>query len=272
MKILVTGHRGFIGKKIYDSLKNMSHDVVGVDLKDGKDLFYCLPDQEFDYVFHLAALPSVQFSVDNPHYSMRNNVLGTSKVLEWSKDHKVKRVIFSSSAAVNEGQPKSPYGLQKYISELECQLYSEIYDMDTVCLRYFNVYSEDQEFGGAYSTAIAAWIEMIKRGRPLRIDGDGEQTRDFIHVDDIVSANLFCMGFQDKFGGQHLNVATGNSVSLNYIKSYINSKYDVEWIRGPERKGDIRHSQANVKEILSLGWSPKISIIEGLNRCFKKEN
>ena len=96
MKILVTGHCGFIGKKIYDSLKNESYNVVGIDLKEGKDLLHCLPEQRFDYVFHLAALPSVQFSIDNPSYSMRNNVLGTSRILEWSKKHKVKRVIFSS--------------------------------------------------------------------------------------------------------------------------------------------------------------------------------
>lgn len=269
MKILVTGHCGFIGKKIYDSLKNESHNVIGIDLKEGKDLLHCLPNQEFDYVFHLAALPSVQFSIDNPCYSMRNNVLGTSRILEWSKEHKVKRVIFSSSAAVNNGDPKSPYGLQKYLSELECKLYSDVYGLDTVCLRYFNVYSEDQKFGGAYSTAIAAWMEMVRQGKPLRIDGDGQQTRDFIHVDDIVTANLFCMQHKKEFNGKFLNVATGNSVSLNYIKTHIDSKVVVEWNRYPERKGDIKHSQANIEEILNLGWKPRVSIDEGLDRCFK---
>lgn len=269
MKILVTGHCGFIGKKIYGSLKNEYHNVIGVDLKEGKDLLHCLPNQEFDYVFHLAALPSVQFSIDNPSYSMRNNVLGTSKILEWSKEHKVKRVIFSSSAAVNNGDPKSPYGLQKYLSELECKLYSDVYGLDTVCLRYFNVYSEDQKFGGSYSTAIAAWMEMIRQEKPLRIDGNGQQTRDFIHVDDIVSANLFCMDHKNYFNGKSLNVATGKSVSLNYIKSFIDSRINVEWNRHPERKGDIKHSQANIKEIMNLGWRPEISINEGLSRCFK---
>jgi UDP-glucose 4-epimerase len=272
MKILVTGHRGFIGKKLFAALQKDSHEVYGVDLKDGIDLLHCLPEGNFDFVFHLAALPSVQFSIKNPFYSMHNNVLGTSKILEWSLKNGVKRVIFSSSAAVNDGNPKSPYGLQKYLSELECKLYSEVYNLDTVSLRYFNVYSEDQKFGGPYSTAISAWMEMRKQNKSLRLDGDGEQTRDFIHVEDIISANIFCMNYEGALQGKNFDIGTGKSITLNYVKNYINSLCNVKWDYAPARIGDIRHSKANIDEISSLGWSAKIDINEGLRKCFQSES
>ena len=157
MKILVTGHRGYIGSCLYKRLTEMNHDVVGVDLKDGNDILHCLPNENFDYVFHLAALPRVGFSVENPSYTLKQNVFATSTLLEWAKTNKVKRVIFSSSSAVtgNGEGPTSPYGLHKLMCELECQLYSRLYHLDTVCLRYFNVYSENQEYGGSYSTALS---------------------------------------------------------------------------------------------------------------------
>lgn len=275
MKILVTGYKGFIGSKIYEQLVKLGHEVKGIDLKDGEDALYCLPKDNYDYVFHLAACPRVEYSVKNPSYTMRQNVMVTSVLLEWAKDHGVKRVIFSSSSAImgdGDGVPKSPYGLHKLINEMECELYYKIYNLDTVCLRYFNAYSEDQEYGGAYSTAICAWTEMIRRKKPLRIDGDGEQTRDLIHVDDIVSANLFCMNYENDFCGKWFNVGSGTSVSLNYIKKIIDTHNDVEWLHAPARKGDVRHTLADISKFKELGWEPKISIDEGLARCFKKDN
>jgi len=270
--ILVTGHRGYIGSHVYKELVRLGYEVHGIDLKDGEDILHCLPDKDFDYVFHLAALPRVEYSVENPSYTLRQNVLVTSSVLEWAKSNNVKRVIFSSSsAAIGDGTgPKSPYGLHKLMNEMECRLYSELYGLDTVCLRYFNAYSEDQEFGGSYSTAICAWMEMIKQGKPLRIDGDGEQTRDLVHVEDIVSANLFCMQHEEHFNGKWLNVGSGKSVSMNYIKDYIDLHNDVEWNHAPARKGDVRHTMADISELRKIGWDPNISIEEGLARCFKK--
>ncbi len=275
MKILITGHKGFIGKKILDKLHKTCYNIRGIDLKDGEDILHCLPDENFDYVFHLAACPRVEYSVQHPSYTMKQNVLVTSTLLEWAKDHGVKRVIFSSSAAVmgnGDGIPKSPYGLHKLMNEMECKLYSELYGLDTVCLRYFNVYSEDQKFGGAYSTDLSAWAEMIQQGKPLRIDGDGEQTRDLVHVEDVADANIFCMNYGGRFNGKHLNVGSGKSVSLNYVKNFIDKYYDVVWSHAPARKGDIRHSLADISELQKLGWEPKISIDEGLARCFKRDN
>jgi UDP-glucose 4-epimerase len=276
MKVLVTGYKGYIGSHIFSELQRLEHDVCGIDIKDGEDILHCLPNEDFDYVFHLAAQPRVEFSVHHPSYTMKQNVLVTSTLLEWAKNHNVKRVIFSSSSAVNgdgDGVPKSPYGLHKLMSEMECRLFSELYGLDTVCLRYFNAYSEDQGFGGSYSTAICAWMEMIRQGKPLRMDGDGEQTRDLVHVDDIVLANIYAMQSTTWFGGKAYNVGSGTSVSMNYIRNFINERYDVEWNNAPERKGDVKHTLANISETQKdLGFEPLVSIEEGLSRCFCKNN
>ncbi len=269
MKILITGHKGYIGSRLYGKLINLGHDVVGIDLKDNKSIIDCLPDENYDYVFHLAAFPSVQFSVENPSYTMKNNVLSSSVLLEWCLKNNVKRLIFSSSAAAIN--IKSPYGLQKKITEMECELFSKLYDLDTVCLRYYNVYSQDQEFGGPYSTVINHWMNSIKKNRPLFLDGDGEQTRDFVHVNDVVDANIFCMQTKQNFNGDVIDVGTGIETSLRKIKFYIDQTNDVSWIERPQRLGDIKNSKSNPAKLINLGWEPKISIQEGLKRCFKKE-
>tara|TARA_R110000787_G_C13413910_1_gene444393 strand:- start:1298 stop:2146 length:849 start_codon:yes stop_codon:yes gene_type:complete len=274
-KILITGYKGYIGSHLYKKLKEMRHDVCGIDLKEGDDIKHSLPNNDFDYVFHMAALPSVQYSVENPSYTMLQNVYATSVLLQWAKEHEVKRVIFSSSAAAigENGQQISPYGMHKKMSEMECKLYSQLYGLDTACLRYFNVYSEDQKYGGAYSTVISAWMHMIRHGSPLRIDGDGEQTRDFIHVDDVVNANIFCMDYESRFDGDILNVASGKSVSLKYIKSLIDNRDDnIEWNVSPSRDGDIKHSVSDINKMLNLGWHTSVSIEDGMNRCFKNND
>ena len=270
-KILVTGHRGYIGGHLFKYLKQNDYQVYGIDLKDGRDILHHLPDEDFDYVFHLAAFPRVQQSVEEPSDTFRNNAYSTSVLLEWAKKHNVKRVIFSSSSAVvgNGSGPTSPYGLQKLISEQECKLYSELYGLDTVCLRYFNVYSKDQPFGGSYSTAICAWIQMIRENKPLRLDGDGEQSRDFIHLTDVIRANIFCMEHKDNFYGAVFDVGSGEACSLNYIKGIIEQYNDVEWVRAPERKGDVKHTSSDIAPLKKLGWEPIITIEHGMLSCFE---
>lgn len=269
MKALVTGHKGYIGSNLYKSLRAHGCEVVGIDLKDGEDVLFCLPKQKFDYVFHLAALPSVQFSVEKPSYSLRQNVLATSVILEWAKNYGIRRVIFSSSAAAAD--IKSPYGLHKRMSEMECKLYSDLYGIDTVCLRYFNVYSENQKFGGPYSTVISAWMERMKKGMPLQIDGDGEQTRDFIHLSDVVDANIFAMQCDKDFFGKFFDIGTGVSTKLNQIKHFIDARHQVSWVHRPDRFGDIKKSTANVYDFAEFGWKSHVTIEEGLDKCFKKE-
>lgn len=269
MKILLTGHKGYIGSRLYKKLVDLGYNVVGIDLKDNKSTIDCLPNENYDYVFHLAAFPSVQFSVENPSYTMKNNVLSSSVLLEWCLKKKVKRLIFSSSAAADKIE--SPYGLQKRITEMECELFAKLYGLDTVSLRYYNVYSEDQEFNGPYSTVINHWMNCIKNKQPLFLDGDGEQTRDFVHVDDVVAANIFCMTAQKNFDGSILDVGVGKETSLKYIKFYIDQENDVSWIKRPQRVGDVRDSKSDPSKLKRLGWKPKISIQEGLKRCFTKE-
>jgi UDP-glucose 4-epimerase len=270
-KILITGYKGFIGSRLYKLLPKDQR--IGIDLKDGEDLLDQLPDIQVDTVFHLAAQPSVGYSVENPSYTLKHNVLGTSRVLEWAKNHGAKRVVFSSSSAIyGDGTgPNSPYGLHKLMSEMECKLYSELYGLDTVCLRYFNAYAEDQEYGGSYSTVISAWMELIRQNKPLRIDGDGEQTRDYVHVDDIVSANLFCANYEGKFAGSCFDVGTGEAISLNSIKEFVEERYEVKWQQAPEREGDVKHTLANISPLQDLGWEAKIKIADGLNKCFTGE-
>ena len=276
---LVTGHKGYIGSKLFDKLQQFGHSVYGIDIKskdvnEKLDIRWHLFDRNKntthlkfkpDYIFHLAAKPSVQWSVENPSESLANNVMGSSKVLEYAKLVGAKRVIFASSAAANA--PTSPYGAHKRMTELECKIYASLYDIDTVCLRYFNVYSEDQKYGGPYSTVISAWLESIRNNQPLRLDGDGSQTRDFIHVDDIISANLHCMNHKQNFKGEVYDVGTGCSQSLLEIKKYFDNVFDIKWDIRNSRVGDIKHSKANTIKLNNIGWRHKIDLKTGLRRC-----
>tara|TARA_R110002020_G_scaffold90434_2_gene220177 strand:- start:3688 stop:4521 length:834 start_codon:yes stop_codon:yes gene_type:complete len=275
MKILVTGHKGYIGSHLYRALDDGTNVAHGIDLKEGQDIIHNLPDSSYDVVFHMAALPRVGFSVENPSYTFRHNVYATSVLLEWAKNHNVKRVIFSSSSAVygdNGDGPASPYGLHKLLAEKECKLYSKIYGLDTVCLRYFNVYSEDQEYGGAYSTVISAWLEMVRSGQSLRLDGDGTQSRDFIHVNDIVSANIFCMEHEANLKGKSYDVGTGQVFSLNEIRRLILSQRDVKFINGDKRQGDVKHTAMTDDRLAHLGWEPKCNFRDDIISYFKEKN
>lgn len=274
MKILITGHRGYIGSHLYKKLDDGINVVHGIDLKDCQDIIYNLPDCSYDVVFHMAALPSVGYSVENPSYTLRQNVYATSVLLEWAKNRNVKRVVFSSSAAVygNGSHPTSPYGLHKLMSEKECRLYSDIYKLDTVCLRYFNVYSQDQKYGGSYSSVISAWLEMLKKGQPLTIYGDGTQTRDFIHVEDVVDANIFCMNYDQPFKGRHLDVGSGKIFSLNDIKRLILMNNSVKFMNAKKRKGDIDHSFMSDVRLDQLGWQPKHNFVDDIASYFKEKN
>ena len=154
---------------------------------------------------------------------VENNVLITSHILNFARKVGSKRVIYSGSSSVigNGTGPTSPYGLQKLISEMECKLYSDLYGLDTVTLRYFNVYSPCQTVDGPYATAIANWMHAIKNGEKPFITGDGEQRRDMAYLDDIVSANIFAMEHDSSFGGEHFDVGTGDNISLNEVRDIV---------------------------------------------------
>lgn len=274
---LVTGHEGYIGNSLYWKLISMGHDVIGIDYKkdDSWDILNGLERIEhydFDYVFHLACIPRVAYSVEQPIHTMMNNVLSTSIVLDFAKRKNVKRVIYSGSSSVvgNGDGPASPYALQKLTSEMETKLYSDLYGIDTVTLRYFNVYSPDQQADSPYATAVANWMRYIREDKNPFITGDGEQRRDMAHRDDVVSANIFAMEYEGEFAGQNFDVGTGANISLNEMKGIVHNHFpDVKFDYVDERKGDVMITKANMQPLKDLGWEPKVDIKQGISKCFE---
>jgi UDP-glucose 4-epimerase len=286
MRCLVTGHRGYIGTKLSAALENLGHEIMGIDRSDDHDIISVLaeapsPDgrlrkqlEEFqpECIFHLAAIPRVAYSVEHPVEVMKNNILSTSMLLNFASKVGAKRVVYSSSSSVigNGDGPESPYALSKLVPEIECKLYSKLYGLDTVCLRYFNVYSEDQKAEGPYATAIANFMQFIRDDKVPFITGDGEQKRDMAHVNDVVSANIFCMKHPKKFNGQIFDVGTGENISLNEIKEIINTYFPfAEFEHVKDRAGDVFSTKANMGPLAEIGWNPLIQVKEGIHDCFK---
>jgi len=280
-RCLVTGHMGFIGTELYNKLKELGHEVMGIDLKEGNDILDVLREDNIEekylnfspeYVFHLACIPRVAFSVENPVQTMRNNVLAGSLVLNFAKTAQARRVIYAGSSSVvgNGDGPASPYALQKLVTEKECKIYSDLFDIDTVTLRYFNVYSETKSDGNPYATAIAKWRHCIKTGQAPYITGDGEQRRDMAYLSDVVSANIFAMSYEEDFSGEFFDVGTGNNISLNEVKDII-LKYhpDLHFDYVPPREGDVKYTKADMSKLANIGWRPEVSISEGISKCFK---
>ena len=296
IKVIVTGGAGFIGSHLTDALVDRGFDVHVIDdLSAGKleninklAVFHKEDIRNFEaikkiiegakYVFHVAAKPRVQVSIQNPLETHDINVNGTVNVLVASKETGVKRVVYSaSSSAYGEqdtmplheemhARPISPYGLQKYIGELKCRVFSRVYGMETVSLRYFNVYGPRLvSEGGAYDLVIGRFLKQRKEGKPITIVPDGEQTRDFTHVRDVVMANILAME-SDKVGkGEVINIGAGKNYSINKIADIIG---------GPvvycEPRMEPKHTLADnrrAKEL--LGWEPKVTLEEGIEELKK---
>jgi len=294
-KVIVTGGAGFIGSNLASALvkdgfevhviDNLAlgkkekvnpnahfHNVDIRDLEAIKPLF-----RGVKYVFHTAALPRVQFSIQNPTESNEANVIGTLNVLVASHEGGVKKVIYSASSSAYGDQPtmplredmaahpKSPYGLQKYIGELYCRLWSEVYDLPTVCLRYFNVYGPGQSDEGAYALVIATFLKQKREGKPMTITGDGEQTRDFTHVNDVVAANILAMKKEEVGGGEVFNIGRGKNSSVNTIAKLIGGK--VENIPARIEPKDTLADNSKARKI--LGWEPTVDIEDGIEELKK---
>tara|TARA_Y100000296_G_C5127250_1_gene233539 strand:- start:213 stop:1067 length:855 start_codon:yes stop_codon:yes gene_type:complete len=276
-KCLVTGHRGYIGSRVYNKLIELGHEVKGIDLKDGQNIIGDLWLAEYtdfkpEYIFHLAAIPRVAYSMEFPYEVLHNNIVSSITVLDYARRQGTKRVIYSSSSSVrgNGDGPTSPYGASKLVPETLCKNYSTAFGVDTVCLRYFNVYSEDQEAEGPYATAVANWMKYIREGQKPFITGTGEQRRDMLHVEDAVSANVFCMNYEQDFNGQHFDVGTGKNISLNEMRNIAQEfNSGVEFIYIPDRPGDVDYTKADTEPLRELGWQTKNSVIDGISRCFK---
>ena len=292
-KILVTGGAGFIGSHLVDRLMRENHKVIVVDnLSTGKKEnlnpkveFYDLDICEFekikpifketDFVFHLAAIPRVPLSVKDPVTTSKVNILGTINVFKAAIDGGVKRVIFASSSSVYGNQqilplkedmipnPISPYGLQKLVGEKFAKLFTKLYKIPIISLRYFNVYGPRIDFSSDYSLVIGKFLKQKAEGKPLTIFGDGEQTRGFCYVDDVVEANILAMESEKLKGGEVINVGSEVSHSINYLAKLIGG--EVKYL--PPREGDVLHTKANItlaKELLN--WQPKVSLEEGIRR------
>ena len=300
-KFLVTGGAGFIGSHIVERLVQGGAQVRVVDnLSTGRieRLGHLLSAIEFiegdlaneatanevvdgmDSVLHQAAIPSVQRSLSDPVATNRSNVVGTLNLLESCRRAGVRRFVYAASSSAYGNtevlpkredmvpNPMSPYALQKYVGERYCKLYYELYGLETISLRYFNVFGPGQDPSSEYSAVIPKFINCLLNNRPITIYGDGEQSRDFTFVENVVQANMLALNAAAA-GGEMCNVGCGERISLNrlvvLLETEIGRKARV--IRVEPRLGDVRHSLADVDRARAVfNYQPKIGVEEGLRR------
>jgi len=302
-RALVTGGGGFIGSHLAEALLKKGHEVRVLDnfstgkrenltfgnhtssleIVDGdiRDLALCQKAMEgVDFVFHQAALPSVQRSVEDPLGSHTVNVGGTLNVLLAARDAKVKRVMYASSSSIYGDTPTlpkredmsptplSPYALQKYTGEQYCRLFSQLYGLETVSLRYFNIFGPRQDPNSVYSAVIPRFIDALLHRRSPIVYGDGEQSRDFTYIDNVVQANVLAMS-AERLQGEVVNIACGQRISLNqllgFLKQWIPSERPAVYEEA--RSGDVRHSLADISRAKErLRYEPAAGIEMGLKR------
>ena len=287
-RCLVTGHKGYIGSHLHKKLKQLGHVVQGIDLqeeysRDINSLQGLEEDQKGnfhpyfwnfrpEYIFHLACIPRVGFSIDEPVKSMKNNVIAGSSVLNFARKVGARRV--SDVICIYEDTEKMQisWAIDKYKSIIfsGLKLYSELYGIDTVSLRYFNVYSKDQPADGPYATAISNWMKYIKNGKNPFITGEGNQRRDMLHVADAVEANIFAMEREENFHGQTFDVGTGENISLNEVKEMVHRHFPgVEFEYVDPRPNEVAVTLAKTGPLKKLGWKTKVNINDGVEECFK---
>jgi nucleoside-diphosphate-sugar epimerase len=309
MRCLVTGGAGFIGSNLVEALLRRGDDVAVFDnfstgrrenLADAEswraegggtfEVFEAdVRDRAaveramkgVDVVFHQAALPSVARSVEDPLSSHEVNVTGILHLLLAARDQGVRRFVSASSSSLYgesptlpkvetmERAPISPYGLDKLAGETYCALFTKLYGLQTVALRYFNVFGPRQDPNSEYAAVIPKFVTLMQEGQPATVNGDGSQTRDFTYIDNVVDANLKAAEAPPEACGEAYNVACGERISLlelvDAIGRVLGRKIDP--VFGPPRPGDIQHSLADIDKARRLiGYEPKVGLDEGLNR------
>jgi nucleoside-diphosphate-sugar epimerase len=300
---LVTGGAGFIGSHLCEALvqrghrvrvldnlstgkrRNLEH-VAGIEFIEGDlaDLATCVRAVEgVEYVLHQGAIPSVPRSVEDPLTSNRANIVGSLNILVAARDARVKRLVYAgSSSAYGDTptlpkreemtpNPRSPYALQKLVAEQYCQMFTRLYGFETVTIRYFNVFGPRQDPGSRYSGVISLFATAVLAGRPPTIHGDGEQTRDFTYVANVVDGVLRAC---DAAGaaGEVINVATGGRISLNELWRTMTAIVgrSIAPIYGPPRAGDVRDSQADITKARTLlGYTPIVTLEQGLEKTLE---
>lgn len=304
-RYLVTGAAGFIGSNLSRELLDRGHTVRGLDnFETGRreNLNGILDDEDFefingdvrdeadvnrsvaniDYILHQAAVPSVPRSIENPKLSIETNCLGTLNLLDAARCADVKKVVVASSSSVygpseelpkHEGMPVnpvSPYALSKYFTERLTTQFSDYYEIDTVALRYFNVFGPHQDPKGEYAAVIPKFISMMLDGEQPVIYGDGEQSRDFTYVKNVIEANL--KACKSDCTGVAVNVACNNRVTINELVNEINKVLgtDIDPVYEDPRPGDVRHSMADIQKAVDLlDYTPSVSFREGLKQTIK---
>ena len=302
---LLTGGAGFIGHHIVKELVRQGQQVTVLDNLSGGKLENLESVKEqitfvkgdicdfdtllkvckgVDYVLHLAALISVAKSMRKPQETAKINVQGTVNVLEAARRQcSVKRVVFSSSAAVYGTRPElpykettpvdcqSPYAWSKQAGAELCQLYTKAYGLETVVLRYFNVFGPGQDPNSTYAAVIAKFMQLAAENKPLSIDWDGLQSRDFVSVKDVVQANL--LAAMKGVPGEIYNVASGHTYTLLELADTIEkiSGRKLERVSRPKRPGDVHESSADITKITALGYKPSITLEEGLREMWAEE-
>lgn len=301
-KVVITGGAGFIGSHIVDALVQQGFDTHSIDVHvidnyaggkrddriNQKATYHDVDIRDYEkiapiikgakYVFHEAALPRVQFSIENPELTFSVNAGGTISVLRAAHEGGVRRVVYAASSSAYgdqdrlplsedmPAQPKSPYGMQKYIGELSCRLWSEVYGLSTVSLRYFNVYGPRFDPEGAYALVIGRFLKQRAAGEPLTIVGDGTQTRDFTHVHDVVRANMLAAESNKVGKGEVINIGAGRNASVNDLAALVGGPTTPMPARLEPH--DTLADTTLAKEF--LGWQPTITLEEGVAQL-KKE-
>ena len=300
MKTLVTGGAGFIGSNVAKQLLADGHDVTILDdISSGyrqnldalSDAFFAEGDVRdenvvaravagVDVIFHLAASVGNKRSIDHPLDDSEINLLGILRILEAARAENVRKIVLSSSAGIfgelrtlpirenHPLEPETPYGVSKMAAEKMCLAYARLYDIEAIALRYFNVYGPNQRYD-AYGNVIPIFAFKMLRGEPITIFGDGEQTRDFVNVRDVVQANLRAAHAEGVSGA--FNIGSGSRISINDLVELMKevSGLDSELQHGPARPGDVRHSLADISAAREqLGYKPTTTMREGLKEYF----
>lgn len=304
-KVLITGAGGFIGSNMVKFLlDNTDYIIYGVDnfingksnknfienLISDRFIFYDSDFTNFNFlnkdieiVYHFAANPSVEHSVKEPLETNENNVTKTLNLLKLCTKHNVRRFIFSSTSAIygdtkmfptSENSPidvKSPYAVQKLNIEYYLKIWSELYNLDTLCLRYFNAYGPNQYASNSYANVICAWMKGFIESSTIRLDGDGSQSRSFVYVEDICQANYLLSEIDFKFNGDIFNVSNNTTQNLLEIKNLMSkiTGGNPTVINVPKREGDVFKTHADITKIKKYGFIPKYDIELGIKKTYE---